>query len=97
MAFETINGEYFHYVKLIDGTPGSITPIGNVGNPVRQIPYLWDPGTLSFVVETTAMVGGGGGGGGGPVSVADGADDAQGSTTDAAYTSGGAPVTSLLI
>jgi hypothetical protein len=44
--------------------------------------YIWDVGSLSWIKST-----GGGGGGGGPVTIADGADVAQGTTTDAAITS----------
>jgi len=44
---------------------------------------VWDPGSLSWVSETQA----GGGGGGGPATIADGADVAEGATTDAAITS----------
>ena len=40
--------------------------------------------------------GGGGGGGGGAVTVADGANVAQGTTTDAAWTSGGGTLVSIL-
>ena len=41
---------------------------------------VWDPGTLTWVSETQP----GGGGGGGPATIADGADVAEGATTDAA-------------
>lgn len=42
--------------------------------------WVWDVGTLSWVMETQPT----GGGGGGAVTIADGADVAEGSTTDAA-------------
>lgn len=57
--------------KNADGTdflPGSAT-------------YVWDPNTLSWVPWNGTVTGGGGGGG--AVTIADGADVAQGSTTDA--------------
>jgi len=41
---------------------------------------VWDPGSLTWVSETQS----GGGGGGGAVTIADGADVAQGATTDVA-------------
>jgi hypothetical protein len=47
--------------------------------------FVWDVGTLSWVKEVQAS--GGSGGGGGAVTVANGADVAQGTTTDAAITS----------
>lgn len=48
--------------------------------PAASLNYVWDTGTLGWVVETQA---GGGGGGGGAVTIANGADTAEGSTTDA--------------
>ena len=48
-------------------------------NPVAN--YVWDPVGLAWVRATQA---GGGGGGGGAVTIADGADIAQGATADAA-------------
>ena len=47
--------------------------------------YVWDTIGLEWVKETQS--GGGGGGGGGAVTIADGADVAEGATTDAAVTS----------
>lgn len=46
---------------------------------VRSKLYVWDTGTLAWVKMTQP---GGGGGGGGAVTIADGADVAQGTTTD---------------
>lgn len=56
--------------------------------------YVWDVGTLAWVKETQP---GGGGGGGGAVTVADGADIAEGATADAAWSgSGSGTVVSIL-
>src|SRR5882672_814122 len=57
----------------------------------RIVP-VWDPNTLSWVKMTQA----GGGGGGGAVTIADGADVAEGTTTDVAWVSGAGTVISLL-
>jgi hypothetical protein len=54
--------------------------------------YVWDTGTLQWVKETQA----GGGGGGGAVTIADGADVAEGTTTDVAWVAGAGTVISLL-
>jgi hypothetical protein len=43
--------------------------------------YVWDTGTLSWIPQTST-----GGGGGGAVTIADGADVAEGATTDAKVT-----------
>ena len=53
-------------------------PAGNI-NPVGI--YTWNTGSLTWEKQIPIT---GGGGGGGPVTVADGADVAQGATTDAA-------------
>jgi hypothetical protein len=53
--------------------------------------YIWDVPTLSWVKNT-----GGGGGGGGAVTVADGADVAEGSRADVAWVAGNGTVISLL-
>jgi hypothetical protein len=58
---------------------------------VSSLGYIWDVPTLSWVKST-----GGGSGGGGAVTIADGADVAQGTTTDAAWVSGAGTVISLL-
>src|SRR5215467_6728206 len=50
--------------------------------------YIWDVNTLQPIVWTGAVTGGGGGGGG-AVTIADGADVAQGTTTDAAWSGSG--------
>jgi len=52
--------------------------------------YIWDVPTLAWVKST------GGGGGGGAVTIADGADVAEGSTGDAAWVAGAGTVISLL-
>jgi hypothetical protein len=54
---------------------------------------VWDPIGLAWVKMTQPS---GGGGSGGAVTVADGADTAQGATTDVAWTSGSGTVVSLL-
>lgn len=51
-----------------------------IAKPVLN--YVWDPGTMMWVPETQP----GGSGGGGAVTIANGADVAEGSTTDAAVT-----------
>ena len=53
--------------------------------------YVWDTNTLQWIKDT-----GGGTGGGGAVTVADGADVAQGSVSDVAWVSGDGTVISLL-
>jgi hypothetical protein len=53
--------------------------------------YVWDAGSMSWVKETQP-----GGSGGGAVTIADGADVAEGSTTDAAWVAGNGTVISLL-
>jgi hypothetical protein len=64
--------------------------MGNNASP-GVINYVWDPLGLDWVAETQA-----GGGGGGPISVADGADVAQGATTDAESAVGNGSVVALL-
>lgn len=51
------------------------------GEHLQVANFVWDTGTLAWVKETQAS---GGGGGGGAVTVADGADVAEGATTDSA-------------
>lgn len=58
---------------------------------VSALNHNWDIPTLEWVVST-----GGGGGGGGAVTIADGADVAQGTTTDVAWVAGAGTVISLL-
>ena len=53
--------------------------------------FIWDTGTLSLIKDT-----GGGGGGGGAVTIADGADIAEGTKADAAWVSGSGTTISLL-
>src|ERR1700681_284386 len=53
--------------------------------------WIWDPNTLAWIKQTAAAAGGGG-----PVTVADGADTAQGTTTDVAWVAGAGTVISLL-
>lgn len=55
-------------------------------SPIEPFPvhnYVWDVASMMWVVETQPS----GGGGGGAVTIADGADVAEGATTDAAITS----------
>lgn len=63
--------------------------IGNDNNVVFALAQKWDIATLAWVKDT-------GGGGGGAVTVADGADVAQGTTSDAAWVAGNGTVISLL-
>jgi hypothetical protein len=51
----------------------------------RSYGFVWDVNLLTWVAYDSTMVGGGGGGGG-AVTIANGADVAEGSTTDAAVT-----------
>lgn len=60
---------------------------------LEVLPYYWDPVGLTYVVAQQA---GGGGGGGGAVTVADGADVAQGATTDAEAAAGNGSVIAIL-
>jgi len=53
--------------------------------------YVWDTGSLAWVKMTQP-----GGGGGGAVTIADGADVAEGARADAAWVSGSGSVVSLL-
>lgn len=70
---------------LYDETLGTWHPQLGVEGIAKSANYVWDTGTLDWVVMTQPS--GGGGGGGGAVTVADGADVALGTTTDAAVTS----------
>lgn len=58
----------------------------------RTLGYVWDPIGLAYVVATQSA----GGGGGGAVTVADGADVAQGATTDAEAAAGNGSVVAIL-
>lgn len=60
----------------------------------RTLVYYWDPIGLTYVVGQQPA--GGGGGGGGAVTVADGADVAQGATTDAEVAAGSGTVVAIL-
>lgn len=53
--------------------------------------YIWDSNTLAWIKQTAASSGGGG-----PVTIADGDDTAEGTTTDLAYVSGAGTVISIL-
>jgi hypothetical protein len=70
---------------LYDETLGTWHPQLGVEGIAKSANYVWDTGTLSWVVMTQPS--GGGGGGGGAVTVANGADVALGSTTDVAVIS----------
>lgn len=60
----------------------AVFPTGAIHKPVNN--FVWDVGTLSWVMETQPT---GGGGGGGAVTIIDGGDVVEGSTTDVAITS----------
>ena len=62
-------------------------------DPRWALNYVYDPIGLAWVPETQP---GGGGGGGGAVTVADGADVAEGTTTDPAWVSGAGTTIALL-
>jgi hypothetical protein len=64
------------------------TALGSIGDLQAVANFVYDSGSLTFVPEEQ----GGGGGGGGAVTVADGADVAQGATTDAEATGNGTVV-----
>lgn len=69
-----------------------VDPAGVQEEGVNKVAsYVWDPVGLAWVKATA-----GGGGGGGAVTVADGADVAEGSTADPAWVSGAGTVISLL-
>jgi hypothetical protein len=70
---------------VYDDTLGTWHPQLGTEGIAKSANYVWDTGSLSWVVMT--QLSGGGGGGGGAVTVADGADVALGTTTDAAVTS----------
>lgn len=53
--------------------------------------YIWDVPTLAWIKMTAA-----GGGGGGAATIADGADTAEGTTTDPVWTSGAGTTIGLL-
>lgn len=105
MAFTEAIGKQGHrqgdmLVALKNGTRDTPELILSDEGHQHVLPYLWNPSTLAFEVST------GGGGAGSvtvtnfpalqPVSVANGADVAQGTTTDAAWVSGAGTVIALL-
>lgn len=81
---------------------GSITQLGAVGDAqkvagwdgteqvMKTANLVWDTGSLSWVKQTSTA------GGAGAVTLADGADAAQGTTSDAAWVSGNGTVVALL-
>lgn len=60
-----------------DANTGANNPVDTESNCLRVVNYVWDTNTLAWIKQTAAA-----GGGGGPVTIADGADVAQGTTTD---------------
>lgn len=70
------------YIGVDDTTLESAAPTV-IGGLLASAGYIWDTGTLAWIKST----GGGGGGGGGAVTIADGADTAEGLTTDSAVVS----------
>lgn len=73
--------KYFQSVKLIDSQAVTETPIGTSTNPLPGAMYVMD----SFLLDWVPWDGSSTGGGGGAVTVADGADVAEGAKTDAAW------------
>lgn len=69
---------------VYDPTLGTWHPMMGVEGRLSNTNYVWDTGSLSWVVMTQPS--GGGGGGGGAITIADGADVNAGTTTDAAIT-----------
>lgn len=61
-----------------DANTGANNPVDTESNSLRVVNYVWDTNTLAWIKQTAAA----GSGGGGPVTIADGADVAQGTTTD---------------
>jgi hypothetical protein len=71
---------------------GPLTPFeGNSAKLVVALNEYWDIPTLQWVKGTQP-----GGGGGGAVTIADGADAAEGATTDVAWVSGAGTVIAIL-
>ena len=76
-----------------NSSPRSQDDLGYWYDPRWSLNYVYDPDALAWVPETQP---GGGGGGGGAVTIADGADVAQGTTTDPAWSSGSGTVVGIL-
>ena len=71
----------------------AIPPSWNAAEQVQKVGILvWDTGTLAWIKQGPIS----GGGGGGAVTVADGADVAEGTTTDSAWAGGSGTVIALL-
>lgn len=75
---------------LVQGHDGIINRFDNPNELLSIANNVWDVGSLAWVKETQA------GGGGGAVTIADGADVAEGTRADAAWVSGSGTVISLL-
>lgn len=71
------------------GATGVPMPVGGIANVAAPTFTEAKPGYLSFDLNGNLRVISSGGGGGGAVTIADGADVAEGATTDAASTAGG--------
>lgn len=80
-------------------------PRSNAGHDQNRVPTLIGVSTVDGITPVPAevdptngqlQVSGSGGGGGGAVTIADGADVAQGTTTDTAYSSGSGTIVSIL-
>lgn len=90
-AFRLAQYNEQHYVFLDDATSQPVAPQVTSGL-VNNANWVWDAGALNWVKETQP----GGGGGGGACTIADGADVAEGATSDTAWAGGNGSVVSLL-
>jgi hypothetical protein len=77
----------------VDPALKSQLPDALVGGLFPTLGYVWDPVLLNYVVATPST---GGGGGGGAATIANGADVAEGATTDAESAAGNGSVIALL-
>lgn len=77
-----------------DSVSGTYDILQSESQKLSVTNFIWDTGTLAWIREIASV---GGGGGGGPVTIANGADVAKGSTTDAAvYTDINATISARL-
>lgn len=79
-------------VELLPQSTMKPSPIMHTARKLHVLPFAFDSGSMEYVEQPLSA----GGGGGGAVTIADGADIAEGSTGDAAYVSGSGTVVSIL-